>query len=159
VMCNENINWIVHVNKLQIDMRDICSHGTFPVLANQEIISSISGDVLIDLAMWNSAIIWNWFKGFVVRSYEQDTPFYTLRISQEGTPKTITTIQTSLQLSLQYEYKNNLKIYLQTNYPWKRSYAPLMTNIAIGKMKILSLLDWRYNEWAKWLEFYMERIK
>lgn len=159
VVCAENTNWTMQINKMTIDMRDICARGGFPILANQEIISSISWDVMVDLAMGNSAIIGNGFKGNVVRSYNEDTPYYTLRIQQEWTSKTITIIQTSSQLRLQNEYKNNLQKYLMANYPWKWSYAPLMTNIAIGKMKILALLDWRYNDWIKWLEFYMSHMK
>lgn len=159
VLCSENINGTLQINKMTIDMRDICTRWGFPILANQEIASSISWEVLVDVAMWNSVIIGNWYKGLVIRTYEKDKPYFTLRIIQEGSPKTINTIQTSSQIRIQNEYKDNLQKYLITNYPRKWSYAPIMTNITLWKMQILALLDWRYNDWIRWLEFYMSHMK
>ncbi len=150
IQCSPGTKWNISLWVNSISMQDICTRWFYPLLTNQQVKNETDNTILISLGLWKSVYLWVWQMGKIQKA----STWYEL-IWNSNTPSSILT---SDQITLKNEFNQEKATYLRTNFWWRREHAPSITTISLRKMRLLSLIDRRYNTRISWLEFYMREI-
>ncbi len=149
----------ITINNSQISIKELCDRKNYPVYLWQNFSRSDTWSLIIQYGDSTSTYIIGPAQGSVTRSAQW---VYTTILSVWTGSYYDGNSNNYAAHPLQYFIANNFftakKQFLQTNFPWVRENAPLLTEVALWKMRILSILDRSYSEKIKNLMFYMSNI-
>ncbi len=149
------------------DTAQICEREIYPLYVWQQLQRTDTGSLII--AYWNGASTYiTWPASWSLKRDTSNTG--TTSISQynislmKWTDKTYIPETTwyafhPQQYTLASDFTTSKKLYLKQNYKRVWEEAPLLTEIAIRKMRAMSIIDWSYTTKIKNLQFYMDQTQ
>ncbi len=147
------------INNSPLPQKDLCNRKNYPLYVGQNFARTDTWSLIIQYGDGTSTYIVGPAQGSIIRSaqwkYNTALSLWTGSYYNDTTDRYAAH---SLQYAIANTFFSDKKSFLQTNFPWKRENAPLLTKVALLKMRILSIVDRSYSEKIKNLEFYMDNI-
>ncbi len=147
------------LNNESIWTEKICTRTTYPIYIGQEIQLPQTGAVIVWYGNGASTHIMWPAKGSLQRT---SWWVYTIQLIQwtgsTYNPQGSWYAYHPQQYTIASTFQENKKTYLQKNYKRVREEAPLLTKVAIRKMRILGIVDRSYSTQIDHLQFYMQQV-
>lgn len=138
----------------------LCGKGNFPLYVWQDVSWNNTWIVIIGLGFGKSVAIEWPGRWQLTRTHTSWYSFVvTAWISTYYEPLANTTAGNGIQYVIAQNYKTEKQAYIRENFPWVWENAPLLSQLALRKMKIISVFDRSYNDHIKNLQFYLHETK
>jgi len=159
IVCDITHSWSsLLLNDTTLSMKTICSRTAYPLFVGQTIAQEkeTPWNTTIDLGKWASialqpgstaTITWSWW---IYNAIFQEWSW----IEYTG----FATLTNTLQYNIARSYQLQMKQYVRNQYKRVREAAPKLTELAIRKMRLISLIDREYTNKIRNLRTYMQLV-